>query len=162
MSLNVCVVRLVSMVVCLVTCCVPYVFLCDHRGCVLLVVGWRRRVKCVCSLLHARTHLKKKKKFAPVIRVVVVTRRFVTAEWWYNTCYHTATRMTPFEEFYGQKPPSVLSYMLGVLKVQEVDTNIIVYEDIIHALKSNLAMVENHMKKQEYQGHSECHFVEGN
>jgi hypothetical protein len=34
---------------------------CDHRGCVLLVVGWRRRVKCVCSFLHVRTHLKQNK-----------------------------------------------------------------------------------------------------
>jgi transposase InsO family protein len=33
------------------------------------------------------------------------------AEWWYNTSYHTATRMTPFEVVYGQKPPSVLSYL---------------------------------------------------
>ena len=30
------------------------------------------------------------------------------AEWWYNTSYHTTTRMTPFEAVYGQKPPSVL------------------------------------------------------
>ena len=29
-------------------------------------------------LLHTRTHLKQKKKFAPVTRIVVVTRRFVT------------------------------------------------------------------------------------
>jgi hypothetical protein len=26
------------------------------------------------------------------------------AEWWYNTSYHTTTRMTPFEAVYGQKP----------------------------------------------------------
>jgi hypothetical protein len=33
------------LVVCIVSsCCV------HHRGCVLLVVGWRRRVKCVCFL----------------------------------------------------------------------------------------------------------------
>jgi hypothetical protein len=38
-------------------------------------------------------------------------------EWWYNTSYHTATRMTPFEVVYGQKPPSVLSYLHGVSKV---------------------------------------------
>jgi hypothetical protein len=35
----------------------------DHPGCVLLVVGWCRRVQCVCSFLHERTHLKQKKKF---------------------------------------------------------------------------------------------------
>jgi hypothetical protein len=38
-------------------------------------------------------------------------------EWWYNTYYHTTTRMTPFVAVYGQKPPLDLSYILGVLKV---------------------------------------------
>jgi hypothetical protein len=47
-------------------------------------------------------------------------------EWWYNTSYHTTTHMTPFEAVYGQNPPSVLSYMPGVSKVQEVDKNITV------------------------------------
>jgi hypothetical protein len=42
-------------------------------------------------------------------------------EWWYNTSYHTTTRMTPFEAVYGQKPPSVLSYLPGISKVQAVD-----------------------------------------
>jgi hypothetical protein len=37
------------------------------------------------------------------------------AEWWYNISYHTTKHMTPFEEVYGQKPPSVLSYLPGVL-----------------------------------------------
>jgi hypothetical protein len=39
------------------------------------------------------------------------------AEWWYNTSYHTATCMTPFEAVYGQKPTSVLSYLPGTSKV---------------------------------------------
>ena len=30
------------------------------------------------SFLHAHTHLNKKNKFAPIVRVVVVTRRVVT------------------------------------------------------------------------------------
>jgi hypothetical protein len=42
-------------------------------------------------------------------------------EWWYNTSYHIATHMTPFESIYGQKPPSVLSYLSGASKVQAVD-----------------------------------------
>jgi hypothetical protein len=41
-------------------------------------------------------------------------------EWWYNTSYHTTTRMTPFEAVYGQNPPSILSYFSGVSKVQVV------------------------------------------
>jgi hypothetical protein len=43
------------------------------------------------------------------------------AEWWYNTSYHTTTRMTPFEAVYGKKPPLVLSYFPSVSKVQVVD-----------------------------------------
>jgi hypothetical protein len=71
MSLNVCAVRLVSMVVyCLQLLVVCLQSSCDeHRGCVLLVVEWRRRVKCVCYF-YTRAHtLNKKKKIAPVIRV---------------------------------------------------------------------------------------------
>jgi hypothetical protein len=51
------------------------------------------------------------------------------AEWWYNTSYHTATHMTPFEAVYGHKPPLILPYMLGVSKVQEVDHNLTVLHE---------------------------------
>jgi hypothetical protein len=60
--------------------------------------------------------------------------------------------MTPFEVVYGQNPPLVLSYMSRVSKVQEFNTNLRVHEAILHALKSNFFMDQNHMKKKEYQG----------
>jgi hypothetical protein len=83
------------------------------------------------------------------------------AKWWYNTSYHTATRMTPFEAIYGQNPPSVLSYLLGTSKVQAVDQTLTVQEDILHTLKENLVMAQNRMKQQADQGRSERQFVEG-
>jgi hypothetical protein len=46
------------------------------------------------------------------------------AEWWYNTSYHTTTCMTPLEVVYRQKTLSVLSYIIGVSKVQEVEKNL--------------------------------------
>jgi hypothetical protein len=82
-------------------------------------------------------------------------------EWWYNTTYHTTTRMTPFEAVYGQKPPSVLSYLSGTSKAQAVDQTLTVREDILRTLKENLVMAQNRMKQQAYQGHSERQFVEG-
>jgi hypothetical protein len=82
-------------------------------------------------------------------------------EWWYNTSYHTTTRLTPFEVVYGQNLPSVLSYFLGVSKVQVVDQRLTVQEAIIHTLKENLVMAHNHMKKQAYQGFSKRQFAEG-
>jgi hypothetical protein len=82
-------------------------------------------------------------------------------EWWYNTSYHTATRMTPFEAVYGQKPPSVLSYLPGTSKVQAVDQTLTVREDILCNLKENLVMAQNCMKQQADQGRSERQFAEG-
>jgi hypothetical protein len=69
--------------------------------------------------------------------------------------------MTYFEAVYGQKPPSVLSYLSGVSKVQVVDQTLIVREAILHTLKENLVMAHNHMKQQEDQGRSERQFEEG-
>jgi hypothetical protein len=81
-------------------------------------------------------------------------------EWWYNTSYHTATCMTPFEVVYGQKPPSVLSYLLGASKVQAVDLTLTAWEAILCTLKENLVMAQNRMKKQADQGRSERQFAE--
>jgi hypothetical protein len=83
------------------------------------------------------------------------------AEWWYKTSYHTTTRMTPFEVVYGQKPPSVLSYLPGTSKVQAVDQTLTVREDILHTLKENLVMAQNCMKQQADQVRSERQFSEG-
>ena len=82
-------------------------------------------------------------------------------EWWYNTLYHIATCMTPFETIYGKKPPLVLSYFLGVSKIQAVDQMLIVREAILHTLKENLVMAQNCMKQQADQGRFERQFVEG-
>jgi hypothetical protein len=83
------------------------------------------------------------------------------AEWWYNTSYHIATCMTPFEAVYGQNPPLVLSYFPGVSKVQAIDQTLIVREAILHTLKENLVMDKNCMKQQADQGHSKHQFAEG-
>jgi hypothetical protein len=82
-------------------------------------------------------------------------------EWWYNTSYHTTTHMNPFEAVYGQNPPSVLSYLLSVSKVHEVDQTLTVREAIFRTLKDNLVMAQNLMKQQTDQVHSERQFVEG-
>jgi hypothetical protein len=63
--------------------------------------------------------------------------------------------MTPFEAVYGKNPPSVLSYLPGVLKVQAVDQTLTIREAILRTLKKNLVMPQNHMKQQADQGRYE-------
>ena len=66
------------------------------------------------------------------LRCFALERKNQWAQWlplvecWYNTSYHTTTCMTPFEVVYGQNPPSVLSYLPGVSKVQAVDQTLTV------------------------------------
>ena len=37
--------------------------------------------------------------------------RLPPAEWWYNTSFHTVTKMVPFMALYGYHPPSITSYL---------------------------------------------------
>lgn len=60
------------------------------------------------------------------------------AEWWYNTNYHVATKMTPYEAVYGQLPPSPTSYLPGTSKVQAVDQLLQNYATMLAHLKDNL------------------------
>jgi hypothetical protein len=66
------------------------------------------------------------------------------AEWWYNTSYHTTTCMTPFEVVYGQKPPSVFSYLPGVSKVQAVEQTLTVREAILYPQREFGHGMESH------------------
>jgi hypothetical protein len=69
--------------------------------------------------------------------------------------------MIPFEVVYGKKKPSVLSYLLDVSKVQEVDKSLTVRADILLTLKDNLVMDHNRMKKQDDQCRFKLHFDKG-
>ena len=69
--------------------------------------------------------------------------------------------MTPFEEFYGKPPMSMILYLLILSKVQEVDNNLTSHADIVCILKDNLVLAQNHMKRWAKQHHSKCLIDEG-
>jgi hypothetical protein len=71
---------------------------------------------------------------------------FPLVDWWYNISYHMTTHMTPFEQIYGQNPQLVLPYMPSISKIHKVDRNLTTHMTILHTLKDNLVMAQNHME----------------
>jgi len=74
----------------------------------------------LCCMCHARPTLWS--KWLPL------------AEYWYNTNYHTSSRMTPFEVVYGQAHPIHLPYLLGESKVAVVARSLQEREDMLSFL----------------------------
>uniref|UniRef100_A0A2N9IF31 Integrase catalytic domain-containing protein n=1 Tax=Fagus sylvatica TaxID=28930 RepID=A0A2N9IF31_FAGSY len=70
------------------------------------------------------------------------------AEFWFNTNYHTSTKMTPFEALYGYEPPTVMDYIPGTTKVAAVDDYLHQQQGIIGLLKENLLSAKSRMKSQ--------------
>ena len=70
------------------------------------------------------------------------------AEFWFNTNYHTFTKMSPFEALYGFPLPRVLNYMSGLTKVVAVDA--VLHDKIVllDLLKQNLVTTQARMKTQ--------------
>jgi transposase InsO family protein len=83
------------------------------------------------------------------------------AEWWYNTSFHTATKMTPFMALYGYHPPSITSSLKEKSKVQAVEDHIENQQQVLQILKDNLTMAQNRMKQQADQHRSERIFEVG-
>ena len=79
-------------------------------------------------------------------------------EWWYNTSYHNASQMTPYEEFYGHTPPILLPYTPSSSPVQEVDMVLRNRHQILHILQDNIHMAKTCMKHQADQHCSERTF----
>jgi transposase InsO family protein len=82
-------------------------------------------------------------------------------EWWYNTSFHTATKMTPFMALYGYHPPSITSFLKEKSKVQAVEDHIENQQQVLQILKDNLTMAQNRMKQQADQHRSERSFEVG-
>lgn len=70
------------------------------------------------------------------------------AEWWYNSNYHTATQLTPFEIVYGTPPPIHVPYFPGDSKIESVDQLLSDRESSMKIMRYHLQRAQNHMKQQ--------------
>ena len=83
------------------------------------------------------------------------------AEWWYNTTYHTAIQMSPFEALYGMKPPQLVLGVYSHSKVATVAEHLQERERIEGLIKKNLEEAKNRMKVYADRRRTEREFVVG-
>ena len=69
------------------------------------------------------------------------------AELWYNTTFHASTRSNPFEIVYGRQPPPLISYGSKKTLNDEVEAMLKERDLALNALKENLSIAQNRMKK---------------
>jgi hypothetical protein len=61
-----------------------------------------------------------------------------TAEWWYNSSYHTAIKTTPFEALYEYKPPQLQEIAIPSLVTPETQVTLQEKTAMIPVLQHNL------------------------
>ncbi|XP_026445458.1 uncharacterized protein LOC113346084 [Papaver somniferum] len=69
------------------------------------------------------------------------------AEWWYNTSFHSAIRMSPYQALYSRPPPAVTAYLPGSTSVHDVELNLKARDHTLKLLKSHLHDAQSRMKK---------------
>ena len=83
------------------------------------------------------------------------------AEHWFNTNYHTTTKLTPFEALYGFQPPKILNYIPGLTKAAVVEEYLQNRQQILSLLKTNLVAAQDIMKLQADKHRVDKHFEVG-
>lgn len=69
------------------------------------------------------------------------------AEFWYNTTYHTALKMSPFQALYGFPPPLISELAIPGPEEAEAHTFLAEKQHMLEQLKANLQQAHNRMKR---------------
>ncbi|KAI0528973.1 hypothetical protein KFK09_001518 [Dendrobium nobile] len=83
------------------------------------------------------------------------------AEYWYNTCYHTASQFTPFKILYGRDPPPLVNYQKGATPVYLVDQYLEERDRVLEELREHLLRAQQIMKTRADSHRKEMTFEVG-
>ncbi|XP_078170149.1 uncharacterized protein LOC144564426 [Carex rostrata] len=83
------------------------------------------------------------------------------AEWWYNTTFHSATKLTPFGALYGYPPPQFSMSSAPKSVVESVNLLLKDRQQALSQLKANLAKAQNRIKQFADRKRSERSFEKG-
>lgn len=70
------------------------------------------------------------------------------AEYWYNTTYHSAIQMTPFQALYGRLPPNLTIYSPGSTPIATLDETLSQRQAQLQLLKQNFTYAQQRMRSQ--------------
>jgi len=84
-----------------------------------------------------------------------------SAEWWYNTNYHTTTKSTPYEIIYSYPPPLHIPYITRDSPVEAIDSFLSKREHMLVTIKKNLQGAQNRMVQLANKHRSERSFAIG-
>ena len=82
-------------------------------------------------------------------------------EYWFNTNYHTFTKLSPFEALYGYLPPKLIDSVPGLTKVAAMEDFLEHRQQVVGLLKHNLVAAQARMKQQDDKHRSEREFEVG-
>ncbi|KAL4564447.1 hypothetical protein LXL04_028511 [Taraxacum kok-saghyz] len=83
------------------------------------------------------------------------------AEYWYNTCWHTLTKSTPFRVLYGRDPPHLLHYGSVSTPVGSVDQYLEERDRVLQELRGHLYRAQQAMRQQADKHRTEVIFQVG-
>lgn len=69
------------------------------------------------------------------------------AEYWYNTTYHTAIKMSPFQALYGFPPPLISELAIPGPEEEDAHNFLSAKQQMLEQLKTNLLQAQNRMKR---------------
>lgn len=83
------------------------------------------------------------------------------AEFWYNSSFHGSTGTSPFEVVYGRKPPTVVQFVAGEVRVEAVAQELQDRDEAIRQLRAHLAVAQTSMKENADKRRRDVSFVVG-